>query len=422
MDVVRIRSNSRRWLKWLLLSITAVVLIGGLTAWLSGLQQALPTFDRSAAVLYTVQRGTMLRQVEGSGTLVPVDVKLITAEVGGQVLEVLVEPGVEVTPETELVKLHDPQLERAVRESERDLAAANGDLQRFLLQQEALQFDLKVLIETARANYEDAREQTEIDEAMARLGVKATRQWQFAVDKAERTQMLYEVQVERAANNIKTQEIQHQEKQDAIARANDRLAERREQQTALTVKAGTTGVLQQLGPTGTGLDIGQQVGLRTVVAKISNPKELKAVVSVPQVQAREVVVGQPASVDTKNGIIEGHVSRVDPQVQNDRVTVEIKLTGELPNGARPDLSVVALIEVSRLEDVLHVRKPAYSQANGRLEVFRLHADGETASRTMVEFGRDTVHSIEVRTGLKDGDQIVGSDTTRWKSADSVKLR
>ncbi|MCA9052244.1 MAG: HlyD family efflux transporter periplasmic adaptor subunit [Planctomycetaceae bacterium] len=313
-------------------------------------------------------------------------------------------------------------MEIAVREAERDLAAANADLQRFLLQQEALQFDLKVEIATARANYEEAREQAEIDAAMARSGVKSSRQWQFTVDKAERNEMLYEVQVERAANSLKTQEIQRKEKEVAIARAGDRLAERKEQLDFLTVRAGTTGVLQQLGQAGTQLEVGQRLGPGALIAKISNPAELKAVVFVPQVQARDVVVGQTAKVDTLNGIVEAKVTRVDAQVLNDRVTVELELTGPLPPGARPDLSIQTQIEVARIDDVLHVRKPPFGQESGRFEVFRLLSDGETASRTMAEFGRAAEYSIEVISGLQEGDQIVVSDTSRWKSHDSIRLK
>jgi HlyD family secretion protein len=422
MDVARKRSTSRSSLKWAAIGLVVAGLGAAVTTGLSQLEPALPTFDRSIAVLDTVQRGTMVRDVKGMGVLVPVDVKWVTAEVGGQVVEVFIEPGVEVTPDTNLVRLHDPQLEWPVREAERDLAAANADLRRFQLQQEALQFNLKVEIATARANYEEARDQAEIDEAMARSGIKSPRQWQFAVDRSERNEMLYEVQVEHAAITMKTQEIQLQDKQDAIARAQDWLSERREQLASLIVKAGTTGVLQQLGQGGTGLEIGQRFGPGTVIAKISNPRQLKAVIYVPQVQARELVEGQQAKVDTLNGIVEGVVSRVDAQVQNERVLVEIKLTGELPEGARPDLSVQAQIEVARLKDVLHVRKPPFSQENGRLEVFLLHADGETASRTNVEFGRGAEYSIEVISGLKEGDQIVVSDTSRWKSHASVRLK
>jgi HlyD family secretion protein len=351
-----------------------------------------------------------------------VDITWVTAEVGGQVLEVFVEPGIQVTPDTRLIQLQDPQLDRAVRDAERDVDATKAELERFKLQQESLQYDLKVAIATARANYEDAREQAEIDETMARRGLKSPRQWQFSLDRAERNQMLFEVQVDRAANSVKTQQIQLNERNDAIERAKDRRDERREQQAALVVRTGTDGILQQLGLGGNGLEVGQRIAPGAVVAKISNPNELKAVIFVSQVQARDVVVGQPATIDTRNGIVEGRVTRIDPQVVNDRVTVDVELVGELPPGARPDLSVDGLIEVARLDDVLHVRKPVYSQENGRLEVFRLHADETIASRATVEFGRGTVHSIEVTTGLQEGDQIVVSDTSRWKSFDLVRLK
>jgi HlyD family secretion protein len=422
VDVIRKHSKARRGFRLGLISIVVVGLLGAGTAGVSLLEPALPEIDRSTVIVDTVQRGTMVRQVLGSGTLVPVDVTWVTAEVGGQVLEVFVEPGIDVTPDKELIKLQDQQLDRAVRDAERDVEAAKAELERFKLQQQSLQYDLKVAIATARANYEEAREQAEIDETMARRGLKSPRQWQFSLDRAERNQMLFEVQLDRAANSVKTLDIQLEERNDAIERAKDRLAERRELQEALIVKAGTDGVLQQLGLAGNGLEVGQRVAPGAVVAKISNPTQLKAVIFVSQVQARDVVAGQPATIDTHNGLVEGRVTRVDPQVLNDRVSVDVELIGGLPPGARPDLSVEGLIEVARLEDVLHVRKPVYSQENGRLEIFRLHGDDTIASRATVEFGCGTVHSIEVTAGLQEGDRIVVSDTTRWKSFDMVRLR
>ena len=158
------------------------------------------------------------------------------------------------------------------------------------------------------------------------------------------------------------------------------------------------------------------------MAIITNPERLKAELQVSQTQARDVVVGQTARIDTRNGIIEGRVIRIDPAVQNQRVTVDVELTGELPKGARPDLSVEGLIEVARLEDVLYVRKPVLSRQNGRMEVFRMAPDGQTAVRTTVEFGLSSVHAIQVETGLRAGDEIVVSDTTRWKSFDRVMLK
>ncbi len=422
VDVIRKESKTRRTFRTSIIIVVVTCLGVGTAIGLSSLEPALPTFERSAVILDTVTRGNLIREVDGSGTLVPVEVTLVTAEVGGQVLEVCVDPGIEVTPDTKLLMLRDPQLERAVRSAERDLEAANAELERFKLQQQSLRLDLRVSIASARANYEEAREQAELDEAMSRRGVKSLRQWRLSVDKAKRNQMLFEVQVERAANSLKTNEIQLEGKQDAIERAQDRLAERQEQLEALLVKAGTSGILQQLGPNGGGLEVGQRISQGSVVAKISNPQELQAILAVSQVQARDVVVGQPATIDTRSAIIEGSVKRIDPAVQNDRVAVEIELHGELPKGARPDLSVVGLIETARLGDVLHVRKPLYCQENSHMEVFRLGADGETLFRSTVELGRGTMHSIEVIAGLAEGDQIVVSDTIRWENYDRVRLQ
>jgi hypothetical protein len=235
--------------------------------------------------------------------------------------------------------------------------------------------------------------------------------------------MLMEVQIERVVNSKKTQQLQYAEKLAWVSRAQDRLNERKEQEAALIVKANVSGTLQQLGnQNGNGLEVGQRVGLGSVVAKITNPTRLMAVLQISQIQARDVLVGQLVKIDTRNGIIDGRVSRIDPAVQNDRVTVDVELTGELPRGARPDLAVEGLIEVTRLEDVMSVRKPLYSRENVTVEVFRLDSDGETVSRVAAEFGSSSVHTIEVITGLREGDQIVVSDTTRWKSFDRIKLK
>ena len=423
MDVVRKRSKSGRWLRWALALVAIVGLIAATSAGLSTLKPALPAFDRAPVILDTVQRGTLIRQVRGSGTLVPIDITWVTTEVSGQVVEVLVEPGVGVGPDTVLLKLHDPQMERAVSEAERQLKLAKADVERFEITRKSQELDLKVATATARANFIEARDRAELHERLARLDIISKRQWRQSKDKAERTRMLMEVQIERVVNSKKTQQLQHEEQLAWVDRAEERLAEQKEMQTALTVVAGVSGTLQQLGREGSnGLEVGQRVSLGGVVAKITNPERLMAVLQVSQIQARDIVVGQVAHVDTRNGIIEGRVSRIDPAVQNDRVTVDVKLTGELPRGARPDLAVEGLIEVSRLDDVMSVRKPLYGRENATVDVFRLEADGETVSRIAVEFGSSSAHTIEVIGGLREGDEIVVSDTTRWKTFDRVKLK
>jgi len=421
VDVARKRSKAGRPLRWTF----ALVALGGgvatVTAGLARLERKLPEFDRSSVVLDEVERGVLVREVRAPGTLVPVEVTWITSEVSGSVVEVLVEPGVAVTPDTVLLRLNDPQMERAVRDAKRNVETAEADLKRFDLQQHLQHLDHKVATATALANFRDAQTQVEQDEALARQGLISRRQRQISLDKAERNQMLLEVQIERVNDNQKAQQIQREEKLAWIERAKDLLAERLEQQEALIVNADVHGILQELGASAAGLQVGQRVSQGSVVAKVTDPGRLKAVLQISQTQARDIVEGQHAIVDTLNGVIEGRVSRIDPAVQNDRVTVDVELTGELPKGARPDLSVDGLIEVARLDDVLHVRKPVYGQEGSRLEVFRLEPDGETVSRTTVEFGSGSVYTIEVTAGLKEGDQIVVSDTTRWKSFDRVKL-
>jgi HlyD family secretion protein len=423
VDVVRKKPKSGKWLRWVLLLFVIGGGIAATTSGLSNLKPALPEFDRAPVIFDTVQRGTLVRQVRGSGTLVPVDITWVTTEVGGQVTEVLVEPGVKVTPETILLKLHDPQMERAVREAERSKTLAEAEVERFKLAQKSTQLDLKVATATSRANFEASRLQSELHGRLSLRGLISPRQARQSRDKTDRSRMLMEVQIERVVNSKKTQELQYKEKLAWVARAEDRLNERREQEAALIVKAGVSGTLQQLGGQNrAGLEVGQRVGLGSVVAKITNPTRLMAVLQISQIQARDVLVGQLVKIETRNGIIDGRISRIDPAVQNDRLTVDVELTGELPRGARPDLAVEGLIEVTRLEDVLSVRKPLYSRENVTVEVFRLDSDGETVSRVAAEFGNSSVHTIEVITGLREGDQIVVSDTTRWKSYDRVKLK
>ncbi|MBI1314632.1 HlyD family efflux transporter periplasmic adaptor subunit [bacterium] len=422
MDVVRKKRKSLRWLRWTLLFVAVSAGVAATTSGLSSLDKALPEFDRSSVIIDEVQYGTFTRTVRGPGTLVPEEITWVTTDVGGTIVELFVEPGQKMTPETPLLRLHDPQMERSIREAERNRDSAKADVERFLLQQKSQQLDLKVARETARADFEEAREQAELNETLARRSIISQRQWQLSRDKAERNRMLLEVQIEREKNSHETMALQLDERQAAVDRAQDWLDEREEQELALLVLAGTSGVLQQLGSTGGGLEVGQRIAQGTVVARISEPTRLKAVLQVPQTQARDIVRGQPVEVDTRNGIVAGVVSRIDPAVQNDRVAVDVELTGELPRGARPDLSVEGLIEVSRISEALFVRKPAFSREHGRLEVFRLEPGGRTAVRIPVEFGAASSFTIEVTSGLKAGDEIVISETSHWKDFDRVLLK
>lgn len=424
MDVVRKRSKSRKWIRWFLLLVVLGGGIAGTTAGLSNLKPALPEFDRSGIVFGQVDRGLMTREVHGSGTLIPEDINFVTSEVGGRVVEILVQPGVRVEPDTVLFRLEDPQLERARRESERRVQTADDNLERFNLQQASSRLDLKVATATARANYEESRTQAELNEALVRRGgLISQRQWELSRDRAERLFMLLEVQIDRVKNRLETEKLQLRDRKQEIDRAGDLLKEKQEQEAALIVKAGVSGILQQLGSiAGSTLQLGQRIAQGVPVAVITDPTKLMAEIQIAQTQVRDVVEGQTVRIDTRNGIIAGRVRRIDPSVQNQRVKVEVELTGPLTRGARPDLSVEGIVEVSRLEDVYHVRKPVRVRAGSTGEVFRLEADGVTATRTTVEFGISSLHSIQVVAGLNTGDEIIVSDTPLFRSHDRVTLK
>lgn len=422
MDVVRKRSKSRKWLRWLLVLLVVGGGIAGATAALSSLKKALPEFSGTSVVVDEVQFGTMVRTVRGPGTLVPRDITLVTADVGGAVVEVLVEPGDTVEKDVVLLKLKDPLMERAIRDATRSVNAARASVKQFELQQKSNSLSRKLSTERARASFEDAKEDAELNERLARRGLVARRQWEALRDKAERQRLVYEVEIESQKNSLESLDSQMAVKLDAIKQAEDWLAEKKEQEKQLTITAPASGVVQQLGAGGGGLEVGQRVSQGVTVARITSPGRLMAELQISQTQALDIVVGQPTEIDTRNGIIEGRVSRIDPGVLNDRVTVDVELIGELPKGARPDLSVEGLIEVSRLKDVTFVRKPAFARPNARAKLYRMEADGETAVQVSVEYGSSSAYTIEVVNGLKPGDKVVVSDPGRWRSHERVRLK
>lgn len=421
MDVVRKRSKSRKWLRWVLVLLVVGGGIAGATAALNSLEKALPEFSGTSVVVDEVQFGTMVRTVRGPGTLVPRDITLVTADVSGAVVEVLVEAGDVVEKDTILLQLKDPLMERAIRDANRSANAARASLKQFELQQKSNSLNRKLAAERARASFEDAKDDAELNERLARRGLVSRRQWEGKRDQAERLRLVYEVEIESQKNSLESLDSQLAVKRDAVVQAEDWLTEKKEQELQLTIKAPAAGVIQQIGPTGAGLEIGQRVSQGATVARITSPENLMAELQISQTQALDIVVGQPTEIDTRNGIIEGRVSRFDPGVLNDRVTVDIELIGELPKGARPNLSVEGLIEVSRLKDVTFVRKPAFARPNARAKLYRMGADGRTAEQISVEYGASSAYTIEIVNGLKAGDKVVVSDTGRWRSHERVRL-
>ena len=421
MDIKRQRSKRRGWFRTGVVILLVISLVGLTSFALSRLEPAVPTDQRS--VMYgTVERGTMVREIPGTGSLVPIEITYVTAAVGGRVTNIALEPGVEVEESTVLIEMDDPQIERNVVEAERSLKSVEAERQRFELLLEKESLDLKAATAGARARWEEANNQAQMDTELARKGLKSDRERRLSKSRAEQNWTLYELQLARVDNSQQSNKIQLSEKQVAVERAQAVLEDRKREREELTVRATTTGILQQLGPTPTSrLEAGQRVTAGSVVAVITNPQKLKAVLNISEVQARDVTIGQSVTIDTRSAVIPGHVIRIDPAVQNGTVAVDVELLDELPRGARPDLSVNGTIEIERLEDVLYVDRPVYSQSESTVSLFQVGPDGLSAVRTEIEFGRSSVNTIEVRRGLEEGDRVILSDMKRWDDVDRVRL-
>jgi HlyD family secretion protein len=387
-----------------------------LTLGVSRLKPAAPGVDRAAVWIDEVKRGPMLRQVRGLGTLVPEEIRWIAATTDGRVERRVILPGREVKADAVILVLSNPELEQQALEAISSLRASEAALAELRVRLESQRLNQEADLGRMESEYRQARLQADADEQLARQGLVAdlTRQLSsLAADEMEKRAALEKRRLAIADEAIRAQ-IAVQEAEVEQRRALARL--RQSQVDGLKVRAGIEGVLQQVP-----VEVGQQVGAGTNLARISQPDRLKAMVRIAETQARDVQIGLEASVDTRNGIIPGRVSRVDPAVENGTVTVDIELLGALPKGARPDLTVDGTIEIERLEDVLYVGRPTQGQPGTTVGLFRLVPGSDEAHRVRVELGRASVSTIEIRGGLAEGDRVILSDTSAWDAHDRIRL-
>lgn len=403
-----------------LIATTGLIVIAAVTVGVSRLEPASPTVDRRTLWLDKVKRGPMLRQVRGVGTLVSEDILWVPAVVAGRVVRILVEPGTVVEPNTILLELHNPELELELfnaetewRSMEAQQTAKKAQLQADLLQKQAN-------LAQYQANYDEAKLTAEVREKEYENDLISLQQITLARAKVEQSKKLLEIN-EKCLEMYEKETIPSQlaETQAAVRKAESLYNLKKNQVDSLHVRAGTAGVLAQVKDK---IEPGQSVSPSTIVAKITNPKKLKAQLKVPEAQARDLLLGLPAEVDTHHGTVMGKVSRIDPTVMEGNVTVDVSLEGELPLGARPDLSVVGTIEIARLDDVLNVGRPVYASTEGPTELFKVIEDGRYAARTRVQFGRSSVSTIEVVEGLDVGDEIILSDMSQWDGQDKIRLK
>ena len=383
------------------------------------LKPAAPTVDRSTIWPDTVKRGPMIRQVRGStGTLVPREdkLRLIPAETEATVTRILVLPGAHVEPSTVIMDLAYPQLDQEAMNASLALKAAESDYHNTQIKLQSDLMTQKAGAATVGADYSQAKLQAQTDKALYDLGVISGLTYKSSASKADELTTRNKIEDDRLAMNEKVIASQLAVEQTKVDQARALYQLKQQQLAALHVTAGISGVLVDLPH-----QVGEHVAPGVTLAKVVQPDQLKASLKIAETQARDIQIGQPASIDTHNGVIPGRVQRIDPAVQNGTVTVDIELTGPLPQGARPDLSVDGTIDLERMTDVLYVGRPALGNENSTLSLFKIDADGKGATRVPVKVGRASVNSIQVLEGLKEGDTVILSDMSRWDNVDRISL-
>lgn len=416
MDIARPQNLQQKRRKRILVGAGTVVALAAITFGLSRLKPAAPTVDRNLVWVDTVKRGPMVRQVRGLGVLVPEEIRWIAARTSGRVDRVVIRPGAVVTPDSVILELSNPDVEQASANADSQLKAAEAELINLNVQLERDVLEAEAAAARAKADFEQAKLRAEVNEELFKDGLVSPLELRLSRVTADESSTRHGIEQKRfsfAKESIAPQLAVKQAEVDRL-RAQARL--RREELNALFVRAGVAGVLQILP-----VEVGQQVQPGTNLARVADPKVLKAEVRIPETQAKDIQIGQIATIDTRNGIVDGKVARIDPAVQNGTVLVDVTLTGELPRGARPDLSIDGTIELERLEDVVYVGRPAFGQERSTVNIFKLDGDNVYAARAPVQLGRSSVNTIEIVSGLMPGDRVILSDMSNWDSHDRVKL-
>lgn len=384
---------------------------------LGRLKPAAPTVEKATLLLDGVKEGPMVFEVRGTGTLQPLQVRWLTAAAPARVERLVQLPGTAVKAGDVILELGNPELQQAAQDASWQLKSAEAELLSARARLEASLLDLKAGLASAKANESNARMGFETNEALAKAGLVSRQDLARARSQHEEQSTRFEIEQRRlqiSTDALKSQLAPFQARVEQ-ARALWRL--KQGQVEGLRVRAGLDGVLQQLP-----VQVGQQLQAGATLAKVADPIRLKAELKVSEVQAKDLVLGQSVALDTRNGVVQGQVIRIDPAVQNGTVTVDVSLPGVLPKGARPDLSVEGVVEIDRTARALFVGRPVQAQSQSQATVFRLSADGSEATRVKVRYGRGSVSHIEVLEGLRPGDRIILSDTSAWDGVDRIQLK
>ena len=417
MDIQRPSNARAKKIRRIAYGTVALIIIGGVTYGLSKLRPAAPSVDRATIWPDEVKRGPMLREVRGLGTLVPEDIRWIPAQTDSRVERWVLRPGAVVKPDSIIMELSDPTLQRDALDAEFQLKGAEAEYANLKVQVDSDLMNQKANEAAVRSDFEQAHLQHEVDEKLFKEGIGSDHVRNLSRVKEEQLAIRLKLETERTAVAADSAKARLAAQQAKIDEQKALYQLKRSQVDALHVRAGIHGVLQ-LVP----VDVGQHVTPGTNLARVADPKKLKAEIKIPETQAKDVTPGQKASIDTRNGVVNGHVSRIDPSVVNGTVTVDVTIDDPLPLGARPDLSVDGTVTLENLKDVLFVGRPVHGQPDSTIGIFKIIDDGSEAVRVNVKLGRSSVNTIEIVQGLKVGDKVILSDMSAWDAFDRIRLK
>jgi HlyD family secretion protein len=417
MDIARPSNARQKRIRRIVYAVTSLIVLLLITLGLSRLKPAAPTVEAATVWKDSVKRGPMLRQVRGLGTLVPEDIRWIPATTQGRVETISLRPGTAVNPDSVILELTNPQLDQELQDAELKVKSAEASLANLKVQ---LQNDLlqqRASAASIDAEYNKAKMNAEMKEALAKDQLVSALDLKQAKVDAEQLTIRSEIAKQQLASSAESMQTRLAVQESDLAQARAVLQLKQRQHDELKVRAGFAGMLQ-LVP----VEVGQQVAPGTNLARVANPLRLKAELKIAETQAKDIQIGQTASIDTRNGVVNGKVIRIDPSVVNGTRTVDVSLPDELPKGAVPDLSVDGTIELERLNDVLFVGRPAFGQEQSTVGLFKMETDGSNAARVQVQLGRSSVNYVEVVSGLKAGDTVILSDMSAWDAFDRVRLK
>jgi HlyD family secretion protein len=417
MDIARPSNARKKRIRQIIYAVVGLAAVALVSFGLSRLKPAAPTVERAVVWPAKVERGPMVRQVRGLGTLTPEDIRWIPATTQGRVEKIILRPGTPVKANDVVLELTNPQLEQQLQDATLKLQAAEAGLAntKVALNNELLQ--ARAAAAQVEADFNKAKMQAQMNEELAKDQLVSALVLKQSQVERDQLGVRNEISKEQLASKTESSRAQLAVQQSTVDQARALLHLTQQQRDELKVRAGLDGMLQ-LVP----VEVGQQVAPGANLARVANPSRLKAEIKIAETQAKDIQIGQKAEVDTRNGVVQGRVARIDPSVQNGTRTVDVTLTGDLPKGAVPDLSVDGTIELERLNDVLFMGRPAFGQEQSTVGLFKILTDGVNAERVQVKLGRSSVNTMEVLSGLKVGDQVILSDMSAYDAYDRIRLK